>query len=303
MLRGITLLVILAGILLLAGCGAAQENAQNTAYESAQMSSGRSTGEEDAGSDDVSSTSYKARDNGTAFYGNEVIESKVIKNAELTLSVKDLPGTIKKIEEKARQAGGVVAESQVVAYKDNRHGGFVNVRIPGPKFYNFLNEVEKLGEVENKRTYTNDVTKEYIDLNSRIVNLERQEKRLREMLDGAQKVEDILKIEKELERVRGELENLKGELRYLQNKIDFSTIKINLKEIWPPKTQLATGWRDIGSRSLQAFLNNFNMLVRFTANSFVFVFGALPILLPLAAIAFIVWYLKYGKWRPPRDEE
>jgi hypothetical protein len=67
-------------------------------------------------------------------------------------------------------------------------------------------------------------------------------------------VEEVLKVEKELERVRGEIEGLKGEIQYLESRVELATITVllnvsaELKAEWLPKVD----WRAPVSAGLGA---------------------------------------------------
>jgi len=116
----------------------------------------------------------------------------------------------------------------------------ITLKVPAGKFQDVIAEVEKLGEVTRKDIKGSDVTEEMRDLTIRLKNAEEVRDRLANLLDKAEKVEDILKIEKELERITETIELLKGKIAYLQNRIAFSTITIYFNSKLP-QTTLPTG--------------------------------------------------------------
>jgi hypothetical protein len=109
----------------------------------------------------------------------------------------------------------------------------ITIKVPSEKFQEAIAEVEKLGEVTRKDIKGSDVTEEMRDLNIRLKNAEEVRDRLTNLLDKAEKVEDILKIEKELERITETIELLKGKISYLQNKIAFSTLTVYFNSSLP----------------------------------------------------------------------
>jgi predicted nucleic acid-binding Zn-ribbon protein len=113
--------------------------------------------------------------------------------------------------------------------------------------------------VTSKSVSAQDVTEEYIDVSARLDNLERQEARLQEILNMTETVEDVLAVEKELERVRGEIESLTGRLNYLDDRIDFSTINIRVTE--PRPITHSWGIRDALSESVNGFISMVNALI------------------------------------------
>lgn len=72
-------------------------------------------------------------------------------------------------------------------------------------------------------------------------------------------VEDVLAVEKELERVRGEIESLTGRLNYLDDRVDLSTITIRVTE--PRPITRSWGIRDAVSESVNGFISMVNALI------------------------------------------
>jgi hypothetical protein len=72
-------------------------------------------------------------------------------------------------------------------------------------------------------------------------------------------VEEVLSVEKELERVRGEIDSLTGKLQYLDNKINFATINIRITE--PTPITHSWGMRDALSSSVQGFVSTVRAMI------------------------------------------
>ncbi|RLG58089.1 MAG: hypothetical protein DRN88_01695, partial [Candidatus Hydrothermarchaeota archaeon] len=159
--------------------------------------------------------------------------------------------------------------------------GSITAKIPKEKLTEFLNKIETLGEVKYSSISGRDVTEEYIDLEARLKNYEAEERNLLKIMEKAEKVEDILKIEKELARVRGEIEVLKGRIRYLNNRVEFATVTIEIFEPEPITSSFG-----IRNALRQAFLG----FVK-TLNSMIILIGYA---LPLAIIIFVA-HLMYKR--------
>jgi len=106
----------------------------------------------------------------------------------------------------------------------------VTVRVPQVKFYDVIKEIEALGEVEERDLKGEDITDTFVDLEAQLRNLQREEERLVEILDMAVNVEEVLKVEAELNRVRGEIERITGELKYIEGRVELATITVSLME-------------------------------------------------------------------------
>ena len=70
-----------------------------------------------------------------------------------------------------------------------------------------------------------DVTDEFMDLDTRLKNARAMRQRLQDLLAKAA-VKEALEIEKELGRVTGEIETMEGKLKLLRDRIAFSTITV-----------------------------------------------------------------------------
>ncbi|WP_319508587.1 DUF4349 domain-containing protein [uncultured Methanolobus sp.] len=190
------------------------------------------------------------------------VDRKTITTVDMTIKVDDAAVVMDEVSKIAVASGGYVASSSVYdSYYDSstRKEGYITVRIAESEYPSFLENVEALGEVTSKSVSAQDVTEEYIDVTARLENLERQEIRLQEILNMAATVEDVLSVEKELERVRGEIESLTGRLNYLEDRIEFSTINIRVTE--PTPITRSWGIRDAISESVNGFISMVNALI------------------------------------------
>jgi hypothetical protein len=89
--------------------------------------------------------------------------------------------------------------------------------------------VLKLGDLLHREVTARDVTEEFFDTQVRLQNLEAVRARFEELLKRAQKVEEALAVERELERVAGQIEQLKGRLKLLKELVAFSTITVEFQ--------------------------------------------------------------------------
>jgi len=173
-------------------------------------------------------------DGGNFGSGEEVdTETKIIRTAYMSVEVEDYFLASQKVEAFAKKYGGYVSSSDANADFNDKHSGTVTIRVPELHFDAAIAEITMLGELKSKNVNGNDVTEEYIDLQSRINNSKAHEKRLVAMYANATNVNDMMYIEQELSRVRGEVESMEGRLRYMSNRVEMSTITVNLYEEQP----------------------------------------------------------------------
>ena len=199
---------------------------------------------------------------GEISYDASLSERKTITSVDLSMEVDNVSRTVDDIITMTTAVGGYVSSSSVydLSYDSApRQEGYVTVRIPSENYTGFVKDVENLGDLSSKSITGTDVTEEYIDLEARLNNLQKQEKRLAEILNMSNTVEEVLSVEQELERVRGEIDSLTGRLQYLDNRIDLATINIRVTEPTPIKH--SWGMRDALSSSVQGFVSTVRAMV------------------------------------------
>ena len=107
--------------------------------------------------------------------------------------------------------------------------GSVTVRIP-ESLAAFTQKVGEVGKVLSSNMSSEDVSAQYVDLESRLTNAEAQERQLLEIMKQAVKIEDILYVRSELNAVQEEIELIQGQLRYLDNLVGYSTVTITVTQ-------------------------------------------------------------------------
>lgn len=206
-------------------------------------------------------------------------ERKIIQRASLSIEVKDFQTASDTLFNIVEQSNGFVSDSYSYVTATGRRRGEITIRVPRGKFLPVIHELEQLGTVQSKQISGEDVTEEYIDLQARLNNSLRQEKRLLEILEKAEEVKDILEVERELERVRSEIERLTGRITYLENRVELATISVSLYE--PEPITQSWGIRDALRASFVGFVTVIRGLII-----------AVGYLLPLIILLGTGWLLK-----------
>lgn len=149
----------------------------------------------------------------------------LIYNAELDLVAKQ-PDTLKAIFFQ-------IAE-KYEGYVQKFSNDIAILKIKSEFLENSINDIAQLGKLKRKQIVGDDVTEGYLDLKIRLENAEKIRNRYLALLDKAQNVEEILKVEKELERINTEIDLLKGKINLMDNQIAYATIQVNIqKKIQP----------------------------------------------------------------------
>ncbi|MDR7419135.1 MAG: DUF4349 domain-containing protein [Armatimonadota bacterium] len=207
---------------------------------------------------------------------------RVVRTGQVVLQVETVDDAARRLLAIAEGAGGFIADSSYADDGGTRRGTFT-LRVPAARFGDAMRAVEELGTVQRRQVSGQDVTEEYVDLEARVRNLERQEARLLSFMDRATKIADLLAIESEVARVRGEIERLTGRLRFLANQVELATIRAEVSE--KPKGTPGGFW-DVErtlARIRTAFLNTVRQLLAAAEGLVAFVASLLPLALVAAA--------------------
>ncbi|MBS7626772.1 DUF4349 domain-containing protein [Candidatus Bathyarchaeota archaeon] len=205
----------------------------------------------------------------------------VIYNGYVSIETDDIEGTLGKVRSLAEGRGGYVAGSSR-STSGTRIVAQITIRIPQEVFHRTMVEIEGYGKVLDEHTTSDDVTERYIDLKSRLKNLQVQEQRLVGLFEKAAKVDEVLQIERELGRVRGEIESLQGQINYLERSVAMSLITVNLITPPPPFTPPGMDW---GS-TLEAAMRGFFTVLR---GLIIIVVSLLPFILIVGLPAYFLY--------------
>ncbi|WP_179151871.1 DUF4349 domain-containing protein [Oceanobacillus senegalensis] len=233
-------------------------------------------------------------DTATTAEEKKIIESdrKIMYSAHLNIEVPLLEKAITDIQAKAENFGGYIVDSTMQGEYDERSAsGHITARIPQEKFHEFIEIVEEGSRVRERSISGQDVTEEYVDLESRLSSKRAVEERLLDFLEQAEKTEDLLKISGDLAKVQEEIERITGRMKYLQNKVDLATVTIYIQENDTSLSEIGEGDLDTWGKTKQQFLKSINFLITAASSLFVFFIGNLPILFLIGIIASVVIFI------------
>jgi hypothetical protein len=158
----------------------------------------------------------------------------ILYNADLRLSVEDVPKTVQSLTQIATStcgANGVcgfVSESNL-RFENDRQLGTVKIQVPSDRYGEALNSVRGLGQkILSETSKSQDVTEEFTDQQSELRNLRASEERYLTLLRDAKSVQDILLLEDRLRQIRSQIERIQGRINYLQNRAALATISVEL---------------------------------------------------------------------------
>ena len=205
-------------------------------------------------------------------------ERLVIQNVDMSIVVVDPKARMKEIGDLAVEMGGFVVSSNLYqsSYGPNNievPEGSMTIRIPSESLDEAL---EKIKEDTVDITYENrsgeDVTNQYVDLQSRLSAKQDAEAKLLEIMDDALDAEDVLAIYLQVQNIQTEIEVLKGQIKYFEESAALSAVSIRLVAEETVKPIEIGGWKLQGTandavQDLILFTQGFTQfLIRFFLN-------------------------------------
>ncbi|MCR5404428.1 MAG: DUF4349 domain-containing protein [Butyrivibrio sp.] len=234
-------------MLLVSGCGSsASSDYKSASRNSAEGAYATETAAEyDYGMYDTAAAAGEAEYSEEAYDGNggstgpQVEEQqnqnrKLITTVNLTAETEDLSETIISVENKVKELGGYIESSNVYNGSNSKYStrdANLTIRIPASRLDEFVDSVEGNTNITRKSVTVDDVTLKYVDTESRKNSLKTEEKRLLDIMEKAETIEDIIAIEDKLADVRYELESIESQLRSYDNLVDYSTIILYVTEV------------------------------------------------------------------------
>ena len=168
--------------------------------------------------------------------GDDVLAGrKIIRNAELTVQTLDFDSFINGAIEKINSLGGYIESNSVDgnSYSSGRsmRSARLVARIPAEKLDEFLSVIDGLGNVTSRREGLSDVTDTYVDIEARIASLRTEYDTLLGLLEKAETLDEILKLQDRLTDVRYELESYEARIRSYDSQIAFSKVSMSISEV------------------------------------------------------------------------
>ena len=244
--------------------------------------------------------------NDTAYRG-DTVERIVIKNASLTLIV-DHPGdSMDNIAQLAEDMGGFVVHANM--YQQQLDGGVhvprasITIRVPAERLNEALVRIKEESDQEPESAGINsqDVTSDYVDLQSRLRNLENTEEQLTEIMEEARRTEDVLAVYNELVRVREQIEVISGQIKYYDEAAALSSINVELIADEAAQPLSIGGWQPEGvaKSAVQALIDT----MQFVGSALIWI---LLYLLPVLLVIYLIFVLPisfvWKRWRRRRKE-
>ncbi len=177
----------------------------------------------------------------------------VIKNANLSIIVDDTAASVEAISRMAEGMGGFVVSLNTfqTTYGPDAQPAqqaSLTIRVPSEKLTDALSQIKGMAvEVQSESVSGQDVTSEYVDLKSRLANLEAAEKQLQSIMEEATKTQDVLDVYNQLVYTREQIEVIKGQMKYYEEAAALSSISLELIPNIATQPLEIAGWHPEGT--------------------------------------------------------
>ena len=227
------------------------------------------------------------------------VDRKIIKNAEVNVLVEDSDTAIDRLTQVVGDAGGYIVSSRIwyQAHRDGENYKYATITlgVPVDQFEVTMRRVRGLSiRVLDENASGENVTDQFVDLQSRLTNLEATQARIQSFLEDAKTVDEALRINQELAQIEAQIEEVKGRMNYLSDRAAFSTITVTvspeLPEIEPAPAPEPKPWTpsETLKDATETLVKAYQGIVEF---AIWLVVAVLPILVPPVLVVWMLFKL------------
>ena len=213
----------------LSACGGSKSASDGALSPAMELESGqKAAGGAPLAAADAAGASAGENAPGLAPSDTNTFDRKIIQDTSLDLQVEDVSKAYDDVERIALTAGGFVLDSSVAANQEQPQAN-LTIRVPTVQYQKVVDDLRALAvKVENQTSKAQDVTQEYTDLQARLRSAQALEATYLGLLDRAETIDDILKIQSYLTPVRLEIEQIQGQMNVVDNLSSLATISVSL---------------------------------------------------------------------------
>lgn len=173
-------------------------------------------------------------------------ERMIVRTGNMSLLVEDVVKAVDAVAALAVERGGYVISSSVQGSEGDKKAT-ISFRVTPAEFEATVLALRQMAvRVMTESTSSEDVTQAYVDLQSRLRNLEATEGQLLTFMTRAVTIDDVLKVQRELNTVRGQIEETRGRMQYIERTSAMSLINVTLLPTSSPEALVRQGWNGTG---------------------------------------------------------
>jgi len=219
------------------------------------------------------------------------------KTASLSVVAEALKKDRAALEDIEKRHHGYFAELNTEGQSEAGRTLTASLRVPAGELDATLAELRKLGHLDEEKQGGEEVSQQHVDLQARLHNARNTEKRLTNLLTKrADKLKDVLDVERELASTREEIERMEAQLRNMENQVSYASIDLKLREEYKPVLNLAPP--ATGTRLRNALVNGYHSAVESALGLVLLLFQEGPTIL---FWLFVLFFPARWTWRKLRS--
>lgn len=220
---------------------------------------------------------------------------KLIWTGDISIRSKEFDADMQAVTGMIESAGGWVEYSNISGLPFTEADGYgrranLTARVPISKFEGFMSNLSSVGVTSNVSSYSEDISLRYSETDLRKKSVQTQLDRILLLMEKADKMDDIIKLEQEISRLTYELEVLSGQLVKWDNAVDYATVSIYMNEEKSYNVTYTTSFNEKLANSFSYGLSAFRLFLEGLVLS---IAGGLPFL--ILAVIIIIIILKVVK--------
>lgn len=217
-------------------------------------------------------------------------ERKMIWTASLNLEVENFDNALNNIDSILTGIGFVsntnINTSDV--YVDGKlktvKNGTLVIRVDKAQFQPVINKLRGIGDISNETTNGQDVTDQFVDIESRLRLLKLEQEKLEAYLAKTEDLDTIFKLETRITDIRYEIESLTGNLNKLSSLVELATINVSMNEKYPGSEKKPVTY---GQELLNSLKDSLKSVVEFLGDFVIFIVAALPVLVVIGLFVLL----------------
>ncbi|MDX1939073.1 MAG: DUF4349 domain-containing protein [Saprospiraceae bacterium] len=198
---------------------------------------------------------------------NQKIESKtdnrkLVRSAQIDIKVENYDKARRQLDEMIAQYQAEIRNEAQNQTSDGYRYHF-SIRVLPSDFDAFLSKLERIASfVYGKSISVDDITRQYVDLETRLASKRAVIAQYRSLLQSAKNVEDVLAVSDKLNEEIEEMESTEAQLRVLKDQVQFSTIELTMfDESVLPNVERANFWGRVGEGIFNGWQLLLNLMV------------------------------------------
>lgn len=231
----------------------------------------------------------------TSSENNDVIVKKVIKNASLSMETYEVKKAYQMFLNYVKTHGGYEFSRNL-----QENGDYISVdaviKIKPEALDDLLDYAGECGEIKYSNVSSDDVTSQYYDIETRLENKRRNLDKYYEYLASAKTVEEMIKLQNEIDRITEEIESYEGQLKLWNTLVGESTVSLRIYQKNDPYAEAAepVDWSSMtaekmGTLMLNGFKSVCNVILAVLQWLIIILFSASPFIIILGILIFVIF--------------